>query len=151
LVQPAVGTQTVDTVHPRNFNDADGHSLNSINAWLTDVGYPAFADDSRNVRGGGASDSRGVIDFECIEAGYFHIDILAPGDTEETGNTVKFYCPGQADSATIAVQRSTVETDPTEVPPAGFGTSLVTVTVYDQAGNNFDGAEVTFTTDNCHF
>jgi hypothetical protein len=165
LVSPPVGTQVLDTIDPDDFLDADGNELggneddtatSSINAWLVDVGYTAFvSDDSDSVCGGGTTDgssegedSWGFIDFSCIQPGYFHIDILAPGDTEETGHTVKFFCVGQADSATIAVSPATVE-----IVPVGNskGSSVVTVTVLDQDGQRLDGAEVTFTTDKCRF
>jgi len=168
LVSPPVGTQVVDTIDPDEFDDADGNFVGNINDWLVDVGYTAFVgDDSDSVCGGdsdgeqdvrgdgeeneGSSnneDSWGFIDFECIQPGYFHIDILAPGDTEETGHTIKFFCVGQADSATIAVSPATVE-----IVPVGNskGSSTVTVTVLDQDGGRLDGAEVTFTTDKCRF
>jgi hypothetical protein len=144
-----VGTQSVDTFDINDFNDPDGNELDDVGDWLKEVaGMPDFFGecdyDSSN-------DAWGFIDFKCIESGYFHIDILSPDDTEETGKTLKFYCVGQAESATISVQRSTVETQPTSVAPNGFGTSTVTVTVEDQFGDRIDFVDVSLTTDNCTF
>jgi hypothetical protein len=150
LVQPAVGTQVVDTMDPDDFNDADGHPLDDIGDWLLDVGYSDFVGsyDDYDVCGNSDDDGWGFIDFECIQPGYFHIDILTPDDTEETGMTVKFFCAGQAESATIAASPSTVE-----IVPVGSskGSSTITVTVLDQDGDRLEHAEVTFTTNKCKF
>jgi hypothetical protein len=73
---------------------------------------------------------------------------MSPDDTEETGLTVKFFCEGQAESATIAASPTTVETSPAT---GSQNYSLITVTVLDQFGDRLDGAEVTFSTDNCSF
>jgi hypothetical protein len=167
LVQPATGSLVVDTMDPDEIDDSDGNWVGSINGWLQDVGYSAFVDDDSDSvcgndsdgevnepgEGGDASaegeDNWGFIDFECIEAGFFHIDISSPDDTEEIGATLKFYCGGQPDSATIAASRTTVETDPTEVDASSYGQSTITVTVEDQFGDRIEHAEVTFSTDNC--
>ena len=163
-----VGTQVVDTIDPDTddsgdepgyFTDPDGNAVDGINGWLEDVaGMDGFVDDDSPFHDDCGSDANpdgedawGYIDFECIESGYFHIDVMSPDDTEETGMTLKFFCEGQAESATIATQRTTVETQPTDVGPSGFGTSVITVTVLDQFGDRIDGVEVTFSTDNCQF
>jgi hypothetical protein len=152
-----VGTQVVDTIDPDEFNDSDGNPLDNIADWLDDVGYDsedfnADVDEPEDLCGHiDDDDGWGFIDFECIEAGIFHIDILAPDDTEETGLTIKFRCGGEAESATIAANPTTVETQPTGVAPSGLGQSTITVTVLDQFGDRLDGAEVTFTTNNCQF
>jgi hypothetical protein len=156
-----VGTQVVDTIDPDSdpdepgyFTDPDGNEVNGIDGWLEDVaGVDGFLgdDDTPDVCGNDDEDVWGYIDFECIEAGVFHIDIQTPEDTEETGLTLKFRCGGQAESATIAANPTTVETQPTGVTPGGLGSSTITVTVLDQFGDRLDGAEVTFSTDNCQF
>ncbi len=118
----------------------------------------AFADSHDNVCGNSTiEDAWGFIDFQCIEPGYFHIDIL-PSDqnfpnqdfdsTELGGMTLKFYCPGQADSATIATQYSKLETS---AATGSHDSSIITVTVEDQFGSRLDGAEVTYSTNNCKF
>ncbi len=91
-------------------------------------------------------DGWGFIDFECIESGYFHIDISSPDDTEEIGATAKFYCTGQAESATIATQYSTLESSPAA---GSHDESIITVTVEDQFGDRIDGVEVELTTTDC--
>jgi hypothetical protein len=167
LVSPGVLSQAVDTMSARFFNDSDGNPLNSINAFLDDNDYPEFADDAPELCGEDTDsfevgegegviteyfdESWGFIDFECIEAGFFNVHVHTPDDTEEEGVTLKFLCGGQADTATIATQRTQVETQPTGVAPGGFGTSVITVTVLDQFGDRIDGVEVTFSTDNCQF
>jgi hypothetical protein len=164
IVTPPVLTQVVDTIdpdadpdEPGYFTDPDGNELDSINDWLEEVaGMEGFTDydtatDDSDVCGNDDEDAWGFIDFECIEAGTFHIDILTPDDTEETGQSGKFLCGGQADSAEIKTQRTTLETHPTGIGPSGFGESLITVTVEDQFGDRLEHAEVTFTTDNCTF
>jgi hypothetical protein len=156
LVIPSVLSQAVDIIDPDDFNDADGNSLNNIHSWLTESGYtPWFSSTSPVVAdslcGGSEEDGWGFVDFECIEAGYFHIDMRTPDDTEETGLTYKFYCHGQAEKATIESLRSRVETQPTNVPPDAFGWTPVTVTVWDQFGDRINGVEVTFSTNNCQF
>jgi hypothetical protein len=165
-VTPPALSQPVDTVDPDDFEDSDGNPLggdpgdvtavSTINAWLEEVDFEPFVDDdSDSVCGNGAADGQaegedswGFIDFKCIEAGVFHIDIEAPGDTEETGMTVKFVCGGQAESATIAASPTTVETKPVGTSKAE---STIKVTVEDQFGDRIDGVEVTFSTDNCRF
>jgi hypothetical protein len=72
-------------------------------------------------------------------------------DAARTGFSQKFFCRGQADTATISPETGTVETQPTDVSPNGLGTKTITVTVKDQDGLRIDGVEVTFTTDNCTF
>jgi hypothetical protein len=162
IINPGVLSQVVDVMDPdgtavdppAELADADGNELADINEWLTDVAglYPFVDNTDDHVCDGDDNDDEwGFIDFECIEAGWFHIDIMTPEDTEEEGLTLKFLCVGQAESATIATQRTTVETQPTDVAPSGFGTSVITVTVLDQNGDRIDGAEVTFSTDNCQF
>ena len=136
-------------------------------------------------------DSWGYVDFECIESGYFNIDLrtsdiqwgamndlllpliedildeldgpLPPQITPEevlesilywnldparSGLSLKFYCTGQADTAEIVANPTSVE-----IAPVGseVSASTVRVTVEDQDGDRIDGAEVTFTTDNCTF
>ncbi len=164
LVTPSVETQNVDVIEPDDFNDPDGNDLSGINDWLTDVaGMPAFAEDGYhgldegNYCGYDDDDGWGFIDFKCIEPGYFHIDILPSNvnfpnqdfdSTELGGMTLKFYCPGQADTATIATQYSKLETS---AATGSHDSSIITVTVEDQFGDRLDGAEVTFSTDNCKF
>jgi hypothetical protein len=177
LVQPATGSIVVDTIEPFDFNDADGNPLDSIGDWLTDVGYSslgASVDNSWSACDSGnfidsiddlpadcdadddgvvdpedcdEIDGWGFIDFECIEPGYFHIDISSPDDTEEIGQTLKFYCSGQADSAEISGPK-TLETNPVG---SSVSSTTVVVTVWDQSDARIDGAEVTFSTDNCKF
>jgi hypothetical protein len=168
LVIPSVLTQVVDTIDPDSdpdepgyFTDPDGNDVDGISGWLEEVAgfinvpsddiddptHPDCGDDDDTV----GEDAWGFIDFECIEAGTFHIDILTPDDTEETGMTIKVLCIGQADSASIKTQRTTLETHPTGVAPSGFAESIITVTVEDQFGDRLDGVEVTLTTDNCTF
>jgi hypothetical protein len=164
-INPGVIEHETDSFSPRYINDADGDELDSINAWLAQEGYPEFADDDADVCGDDSNvfaiegftvtefldDSWGFIDFECVEPGFFNVSIESGDETREHGAVTKFRCEGQADTAEIKAQRMTVETDPTNVPPNGFGTSLITVTVFDQFGDRLDGANVTFTTDNCTF
>jgi hypothetical protein len=153
------GTTVVDTIdpdtddgEPEYFTDPDGNPVDDINDWLESVaGLPGFVADPDENACGGPEDLWGMFAFECIEAGYVHIDILTPDDTEEEGATGKFFCYGQPDKATIAASRTTVETDPTEVDSSSYGQSIITVTVEDQFGDRIDGAEVTFSTDNCTF
>jgi hypothetical protein len=158
LVQPATGSIVVDTIEPDDFNDADGHGLVGINEWLTDVGYTAFAgdgyhydDEDDDYCGNGVDedgdDGWGFIDFECIEAGTFHIDISSPDDTEEIGYTLKFLCGGQAESAEISGTK-TLETNPVGT---NVSETTVVVTVWDQFDDRLEHAEVTFSTDNCTF
>jgi hypothetical protein len=176
LIQPGVSTITVDTFDPDDIDDADGNGLNAINAWLEDVGYDGFANnedgelckvpDADGPTGGcwadnpdyngynsefiprSCEDHWGFIDFECIEAGTFHIDIESPDDTEEQGMTLKFICGGQAERAEIAASPTTVETNPVGTSKSS---SIITVTVFDQFDDRLEHAEVTFTTDNCTF
>jgi hypothetical protein len=164
LINAGVLSQDVDTIdpdandgEPQYFTDPDGNPVDSINDWLEEVagqsGFTPWDDDldDSDVCGDETEDPWGYIDFECIEAGYFNIHVHTPDDTEEEGMTLKFFCGGQADSATIATQRTTVETQPTLVAPGGFGDSVITVTVLDQFGDRIDDVEVTFSTDNCQF
>jgi hypothetical protein len=163
-IDPGVIEHETDSFSARYFNDADGDELDSINAWLAQEGYPEFATDDANVCGDDTNvfdgeepfteyldESWGFIDFECVEPGFFNVSIESGDETRETGAVTKFRCEGQADTAEIKAQRTTVETEPTNVAPNGFGTSLITVTVFDQFGDRLDGANVTFTTDNCTF
>ena len=158
-VRNYAASTTADVIDPDQFNDPDGNAVGDINTWLTDVaGMSAFADSHDNVCGNSTiEDAWGFIDFQCIEPGYFHIDIL-PSDTnfpnqdfdstELGGMTLKFYCPGQADSATIATQYSKLETS---AATGSHDSSIITVTVEDQFGSRLDGAEVTYSTNNCKF
>jgi hypothetical protein len=171
LINPGVGSKVLDTISPRFFNDPDGNALDDIGEWLLDVGYPDFVGedgDDPNVCGKESGDgtleecpaetdctftryfddSWGFFDFECIEAGYFHIDIRAPDDTEETGRTLKFFCGGQAETAAISASPETVETHPVGESKSS---SIVTVSVEDQFDDRIDGVEVIFMTDNCRF
>ena len=137
---------------PTRFNDADGNFAGDIGDWLVDNGYHDFVGttgDDDDVCGNSASDGWGFIDFQCIEAGYFHIDILPPGGSSiSQGLTLKFFCAGQADTATIGASRSVVEIE----PQAGSDDeSLITVTVLDPDGRRIDNVEVQFLTDNCYF
>lgn len=170
-----VGTQVVDTFEPFDFNDADGNPLDGINDWLVDVGYSAFASDDWTECDSGdfvdniddlpadcdvdedevvdpddcdEIDGWGFIDFECIEPGFFHIDILTPDDTSEVGLTIKFLCPNVPDTATISARPTTLETDPVG---SSSDTSNITVTVEDTNGDRVEHALVSFTTDNCEF
>jgi hypothetical protein len=138
-------------------------------------------------------DAWGYIDFQCIESGYFHIDLrtddiqwalmtdlllpvleeflenlenqfLLPNvftpqevlqwifywnlDPARTGLSLKFYCKGEVDSATISATPTTVETSPVG---SSKSSSIITVTAYDQDGDRINYGEVTFTTDNCKF
>jgi hypothetical protein len=159
LVQPAVGTQVVDTFEPDDFADADGHEMFGINEWLNGVGYASFASDGHhatdedddfctNADDDENDDGWGFIDFECIEPGFFHIDILTPDDTEETGMTLKYLCPNVADTAEISASPTTLETDPVGTSKSA---SSITVTVEDTNGDRVEHALVSFTTDNCYF
>jgi hypothetical protein len=167
LVTPSAGSQSVDVIDPdgtavdppADLRDPDGNALDDINDWLVSVAdMSAFvADVDDHVCDDDSDDDEwGFIDFECIEAGYFHIDIQTPEDTEETGYTAKFYCLGQSDRAEINATRTTVETYPAALDASGnptinFGESTIVVTVWDQFDNRINGVEVTFTTDNCRF
>jgi hypothetical protein len=163
LVTPPASTQVVDTMDPDQFDDADGNPMDSISGWLDDVGYNGSgvsdADSVCGASNDGPSDNVaadddlwGFVDFKCIEFGTFFVDILTPDDTEETGMSLKFVCPGVPDTAKIAASPSTVETFPaTAGIAANASMSKITVTVYDQDGNNLDGAHVTLTTDDCTF
>jgi hypothetical protein len=161
LVTPPASTQVVDTIdpdsstaEPQYFTDPDGNPVDGINGWLEDVaGMSGFADDSINVCGVVADeDLWGFIDFECIEFGTFFIDILTPDDTEETGLSVKFVCPGVPNTAKISAFPTSVETYPaTYGIVSNASKSTITATVYDQDGDNLDDAHVTLTTDNCTF
>ena len=147
-------TEDIDVLYQDHFHDSDGNEVDGIAGWLADVGYAPFAadlNDAVDICGNSYDDGWGFIDFECIEAGYFHINVQAPDDTEETGMSVKFFCGGQAETAEIKTQWSTLETQPTNVAPNGFGTSVITVTVWDQFGDRVDGVPVTLLTDNCTF
>jgi hypothetical protein len=159
-----VGSQMVDTVDPDDFDDPDGNPLDDVNLWLEEVvGISGFVPllgeavpGDEDYCGGEDDDAWGFIDFECIESGYFHIDVLTPDDTEETGYTLKFYCTGQADRAEISASPTTVETYPAALdingnPTINRGESTIVVTVWDQFDDRIDGVEVTFTTDNCSF
>jgi hypothetical protein len=158
LITSGVGTQVVDTISPRYFNNPDGAYLDSINAWLASEGYAGFADDTIEVCGFGSNTSEGdteyhddywgFIDFTCIEPGFFHIDILTPDDTEETGYTVKYLCPNVPDTAEISASPTTLETDPVG---SSKDSSTITVTVEDTNGDRVEHALVTFSTDNCYF
>jgi hypothetical protein len=83
----------------------------------------------------------------CYDEGTFILS-FAPEDGSEAGS-IEIVCGGEAETAEIKSQREVVETDPTGVGPSGFGTSVITVTVWDDDDELVDGVEVTFTTDNC--
>ena len=149
LVQPGQLSQRVDHFFPNFFNDADGHELNNISDWLVDVGVPSPGAFGNNVCGGSNVDGWGFVDIKCIEAGRFRINVIPQrGTTENTTGVIDLYCPGQADTAEISVQRSTVETHPAS---GNFATSIITVKVMDQSGARINGAQVTFSTDKCKF
>ena len=203
IIAPGVLSQVVQTFNPRFINNSNGFTLDTINNWVVNgTGMPGVFNNATSVCGTSTStknfipgldgawpgdDAWGYVDFECVESGFFHIDLrmddwayglvadlvntlediganLQPDiedfiegflywnqDSARTGLTVKFYCLGQPDTATISPESGTVETQPTGVAPNGLGTKTITVTVKDQDGKRLDGAEVTFTTDNCTF
>jgi hypothetical protein len=175
LLYDAANTIVVDVIEPYDFNDADGNPVDSIRDWLEDVGYNSDGvsngytncdsgdfvgnvddDFTCNETTAGDPDEPcdevdgwGFVDFECNEFGTFYIDILAPTDWSSSQDmSVKFECPGLVDSAEIDANPETVE-----VSPVGSSSSfsLITVTTMDENGDRIDGAEVTFTTDNCTF
>ena len=158
MTAPELLTQYVDHIFPQNFNDPDGHPLNSIRAWLHDVAgvpVPSAVSDAKNVCGGSADDGWGFVDLRCIEAGKFHINVIpdVPNPSSEiTNGIIDLACPGQADTATISTLYPSLETQPATAGVAiNHGETPVTVTVLDQSGNRIDGANVTLTTDNCTF
>ena len=158
------GDTTVDLIDVDQFNDPDGNAMSGIAQWINDVVPNMSASDfdssfASSVCGTSADDAWGFIDFTCIEPGYFHIDVAPPSSgvippntdlnyTELGGISLKFYCTGQADTATIASQYSKVETS---AQTGSSSTSIITVTVEDQFGDRMDGAEVTYSTNNCKF
>jgi hypothetical protein len=57
-------------------------------------------------------------------------------------------CPGQVDTAEIKSTHSVLETQPVG---NSASSATITVTAYDQFGDNVNGGEVTFMTNNCTF
>jgi hypothetical protein len=62
--------------------------------------------------------------------------------------SLKFYCQGEVDTATIAASPTTVETSPVGT---SVSSSIITVTAWDANDDRIDGGFVHFTTDNCKF
>jgi hypothetical protein len=153
LINPGVSSQRVDHVWPNFFNHPDGHPLDSISAWLEEVaGVTSPGEFDNNVCGGPTVDGWGFVDIGCTEAGRFRVNVTAQRESSENiSGAIDLVCPGGAGKAEISSQRATVETQPTNVGPSGFGAAVITVTVWDEAANRHDGALVTFTTDSCQF
>ena len=152
LVNPPSESHYVDHMFPAWFTDPDGNDLDSISAWLTQVaGIPAPVADAANVCGTPMDDGWGFVDLKCLDPGSFRIDII-PHDTWDNSEMLfgsrDLVCPGAVDTATISVDPNHLE-----VHPVGTNTSrsIISVTTYDANGDNIDGAEVRFITDNCVF
>jgi hypothetical protein len=161
-VRNTEGSTVVDVIDPDQFNDPDGNAVGNINTWLHDVvGIPGFLSatmNSDNPCGGSNDDGWSMIDFTCIEPGYFHIiinsspeeDGIFPNfdrDVSELGGTaMKFYCVGDAESADVSVSKTSVESSPAS---GNQSWSLITVTVEDQSGDRIDGIDVSAHTNNC--
>jgi hypothetical protein len=75
---------------------------------------------------------------------YFDLD--SPDNSELEGRSIDVECIGTSHTATVSASPTTVE-----IKPVGTSVSLstVVVTVYDANGKRLDGAEVTFSVNNC--
>jgi hypothetical protein len=156
---PGVLTQKVDHMFPNWFADPDGHDLDSISAWLEEVagiplpsGISKAALDADNVCGNPDDvDGWKFADLRCIEAGSLNVTVTpnqVNSSTENTVMTQALVCPSQVDTAEIKSTHNTLETQPVGTSASS---ATITVTTYDQFGNNVDGGEVTFITNNCKF
>jgi hypothetical protein len=152
LVQPPTLSQKVDHMFPTWFADPDGNDLDNINSWLSQVaGAPPVVNDAANVCGTAMDDGWGFVDIKCTDPGLFNINVIPhrPWLNSEMLHGIRaLNCPGAANTATIVATPLSVETQPVGT---NTDTSLVIVTTYDAAGDNIDGAEVRFLTNNCVF
>jgi hypothetical protein len=152
---PGVASQKIDHMFPDFFSDPDGHILDSIRTWLDEVAgvpVPDEISDAASVCGDpDADDGWKFVDLVCFEAGTFHVSILpnqVNASSENTGRTIALECPGQVDTAKIASSHSLLETQPVG---SNSSSAVISVTAYDQFGNNIDGGEVTFVANTCKF
>jgi hypothetical protein len=152
---PGVASQKIDHMFPDFFSDPDGHILDSIRAWLDEVAgvpVPDEISDAASVCGDPDDDDGWkFVDLVCFEAGTFHVSILpnqVNASSENTGRTIALECPGQVDTAKIASSHSLLETQPVG---SNSSSAVISVTAYDQFGNNIDGGEVTFVANTCKF
>jgi hypothetical protein len=129
-----------------DIEDNRGNAGEANFLWIGDGDETGFDDIELDFDVVG-TDGSILIDITCYDEGTFILS-FAPEDGSEAGS-IEIVCGGEADSAEIKSQREVVETDPTGVGPSGFGTSVITVTVWDDDDELVDGVEVTFTTDNC--